>query len=74
MKGFIEEYGKIIVIIILTLLMLGFGQTGLAKPIQNSLLKSTGMITNAHNKFDEVTKESGPAAPGPVLDGSVKNL
>lgn len=68
MKGFIEEYGKIIVIIILTLLMLGFGQTGLAKPIQNSLLKSTGMITNAHNKFDEVTKESGPAAPGTVLD------
>lgn len=68
MKGFIEEYGKIIVVIILTLLMLGFGQTGLAKPLQNSLLKSTGMITNAHNKFDEVTKESGPAAPGTVLD------
>lgn len=68
MKGFIEEYGKIIVVIILTLLMLGFGQTGLAKPIQNSLLKSTGMITNAHNKFDEVTKEPEPAAPGAVLD------
>lgn len=68
MKGFIEEYGKIIVVIILTLLMLGFGQTGLAKPIQNSLLKSTGMITNAHNKFDEVTKEPEPAAPGTVLD------
>ena len=68
MKGFIEEYGKIIVVIILTLLMLGFGQTGLAKPIQSSLLKSTGMITNAHNKFDEVTKEPEPAAPGTVLD------
>ena len=68
MKGFIEEYGKIIVVIILTLLMLGFGQTGLAKPIQNSLLKSTGMITNAHNKFDEVTKEPEPVTPGAIVD------
>lgn len=68
MKGFIEEYGKIIVVIILTLLMLGFGQTGLAKPLQNSLLKSTGMITNAHNKFDEVTKEPEPVTPGAIVD------
>ena len=68
MKGFIEEYGKIIVVIILTLLMLGFGQTGLAKPIQNSLLKSTGMITNAHNKFDKVTKEPEPVTPGAIVD------
>lgn len=68
MKGFIEEYGKIIVVIILTLLMLGFGQTGLAKPIQNSLLKSTGMITNAHNKFDEVTKEPEPAKASDTID------
>lgn len=68
MKGFIEEYGKIIVVIILTLLMLGFGQTGLAKPLQNSLLKSTGMITNAHNKFDEVTKEPEPVTPGAIID------
>lgn len=68
MKGFIEEYGKIIVVIILTLLMLGFGQTGLAKPIQNSLLKSTGMITNAHNKFDEVTKEPETVTPGASID------
>lgn len=68
MKGFIEEYGKIIVVIILTLLMLGFGQTGLAKPIQNSLLKSTGMITNTHNKFDEVTKEPEPVTPGAIID------
>lgn len=68
MKGFIEEYGKIIVVIILTLLMLGFGQTGLAKPVQNSLLKSTGMITNAHNKFDEVTKEPEPVTPGAIVD------
>ena len=68
MKGFIEEYGKIIVVIILMLLMLGFGQTGLAKPIQNSLLKSTGMITNAHNKFDEVTKEPELVTPGAIID------
>ena len=68
MKGFIEEYGKIIVVIILTLLMLGFGQTGLAKPLQNSLLKSTGMITNAHNKFDEVTKEPETVTPGAIID------
>lgn len=68
MKGFIEEYGKIIVVIILTLLMLGFGQTGLAKPLQNSLLKSTEMITNAHNKFDEVTKEPEPVTPGAIVD------
>lgn len=68
MKGFIEEYGKIIVVIILTLLMLGFGQTGLAKPLQNSLLKSTVMITNAHNKFDEVTKEPEPVTPGAIID------
>lgn len=68
MKGFIEEYGKIIVVIILTLLMLGFGQTGLAKPLQNSLLKSTGMITNTHNKFDEVTKEPEPVTPGAIID------
>lgn len=68
MKGFIEEYGKIIVVIILTLLMLWFGQTGLAKPLQNSLLKSTGMITNAHNKFDEVTKEPETVTPGASID------
>lgn len=68
MKGFIEEYGKIIVVIILTLLMLGFGQTGLAKPLQNSLLKSTGMITNAHNKFDEVTKGLETVTPGAIID------
>lgn len=68
MKGFIEEYGKIIVVIILMLLMLGFGQTGLAKPIQNSLLKSTGMITNAHNKFDEVTKEPETVTLGASID------
>lgn len=68
MKGFIEEYGKIIVVIILTLLMLGFGQTGLAKPLQNSLLKSTGMITNAHDKFDEVTKEPETVTPGTSID------
>lgn len=48
--------------------MLGFGQTGLAKPLQNSLLKSTGMITNAHNKFDEVTKEPEPVTPGAIID------
>lgn len=35
MKGFIEEYGKIIVVIILTLFMLGFGQTGLQSEAPN---------------------------------------
>lgn len=37
MKGFLEEYGLIIVVVAVILLMLLFGKSGCAKSIQNAI-------------------------------------
>lgn len=44
MKGFLEEYGLIIVVVAVILLMLLFGKTGYAKSIQNAILGSADHI------------------------------
>lgn len=44
MKGFIQEYGNIIVVVAVVLLMLLFGKTGFAKNIQEAILGSANHI------------------------------
>lgn len=44
MKGFIQEYGNIIVVVAVILLMLLFGKTGFAKSIQDAILGSADHI------------------------------
>lgn len=44
MKGFLEEYGTIIVVVAVILLMLLFGKTGYAKSIQDAILGSADHI------------------------------
>ena len=44
MKGFIQEYGNIIVVVAVVLLMLLFGKTGFAKNIQEAILGSADHI------------------------------
>lgn len=44
MKGFIQEYGNIIVVVAVILLMLLFGKTGFAKNIQDAILGSANHI------------------------------
>lgn len=44
MKGFLEEYGTIIVVVAVILLMLLFGKSGYAKSIQNAILGSADHI------------------------------
>ena len=44
MKGFIQEYGNIIVVVAVILLMLLFGKTGFAKNIQDAILGSADHI------------------------------
>lgn len=44
MKGFLEEYGLIIVVVAVILLMLLFGKSGYAKSIQDAILGSTDHI------------------------------
>lgn len=44
MKGFLQEYGNIIVVVAVILLMLLFGKTGFAKNIQDAILGSANHI------------------------------
>lgn len=44
MKGFLQEYGIIMVVVAVVLGMLAFGKTGYAKGIQNAILGSTNHI------------------------------
>ena len=46
MKGFIQEYGNIIVVVAVILLMLLFGKTGFAKNIQDAILGSANHIVD----------------------------
>lgn len=57
MKGFIQEYGNIIVVVAVILLMLLFGKTGFAKNIQEAILGSANHIVE---KGESITdKETG---------------
>lgn len=54
MKGFLEEYGLIIVVVAVILLMLLFGKTGYAKSIQDAILGSADHIVETG---ENITKE-----------------
>lgn len=53
MKGFLEEYGLIIVVVAVILLMLLFGKSGYAKSIQDAILGSTNHIVET---VENITK------------------
>lgn len=58
MKGFLQEYGNIIVVVAVVLLMLLFGKTGFAKNIQDAILGSADHIVETGEnitKKDKIT-------------------
>lgn len=55
MKGFLEEYGLIIVVVAVILLMLLFGKSGYAKSIQDAILGSANHIVETG---ENITKDS----------------
>ena len=57
MKGFIQEYGNIIVVVAVILLMLLFGKTGFAKSIQDAILGSANHIVETGKSVTD--KETG---------------
>lgn len=65
MKGFLEEYGLIIVVVAVILLMLLFGKSGYAKSIQDAILGSTNHIVETG---ENITKKEVHVTPGDTLD------
>lgn len=65
MKGFLEEYGTIIVVVAVILLMLLFGKTGYAKGIQNAILGSANHIVETG---ENITKKEVHVTPGDTLE------
>lgn len=65
MKGFLEEYGLIIVVVAVILLMLLFGKSGYAKSIQDAILGSTNHIVETG---ENITKKEVHVTTGDVLD------
>lgn len=63
MKGFLEEYGLIIVVVAVILLMLLFGKSGYAKSIQDAILGSADHIVETG---ENITKKE--AKVGDTLD------
>lgn len=64
MKGFLEEYGIIIVVVAVILLMLLFGKTGYAKSIQDAILGSANHIVETG---ENITKKEINVKTGDVL-------
>lgn len=59
MKGFIQEYGNIIVVVAVILLMLLFGKTGFAKNIQDAILGSANhLVETGENIVPKPVKAS----------------
>ena len=50
MKGFLEEYGLIIVVVAVILQMLLFAKTGLAKSIQDAITNTVAHLLSEGNK------------------------
>ena len=50
MKGFLEEYGLIIVVVAVILLMLLCAKTGLAKNIQDAITNTVAHLLDEGNK------------------------
>lgn len=65
MKGFLEEYGLIIVVVAVILLMLLFGKSGYAKSIQDAILGSADHIVETG---ENITKKEINVKTGDVLE------
>lgn len=65
MKGFLQEYGIIMVVVAVVLGMLAFGKTGYAKGIQNAILGSANHIVETG---ENITKKEVHVTAGDTLD------
>lgn len=65
MKGFLQEYGIIMVVVAVVLGMLAFGKTGYAKSIQDAILGSADHIVETG---ENITKEEVHVTSGDMLD------
>lgn len=65
MKGFLQEYGVIMVVVAVVLGMLAFGKTGYAKSIQNAILGSANHIVETG---ENITKKEVHVTAGDMLD------
>lgn len=65
MKGFLQEYGIIMVVVAVVLGMLAFGKTGYAKSIQDAILGSANHIVETG---ENITKKDVHVTAGDTLD------
>lgn len=65
MKGFLQEYGIIMVVVAIVLGMLAFGKTGYAKSIQDAILGSADHIVETG---ENITKKEVNVKAGDTLD------
>lgn len=65
MKGFLQEYGVIMVVVAVVLGMLTFGKTGYAKGIQDAILGSADHIVETG---ENITKKEVHVTSGDTLD------
>lgn len=65
MKGFLQEYGIIMVVVAVVLGMLAFGKTGYAKSIQDAILGSADHIVETG---ENITKKEVNVTAGDTLD------
>lgn len=65
MKGFLQEYGIVMVVVAVVLGMLAFGKTGYANSIQNAILGSADHIVETGQN---ITKKEVHVTPGDTLD------
>lgn len=65
MKGFLQEYGIIMVVVAVVLGMLAFGKTGYAKSIQDAILGSADHIVETG---ENITKKEVHVTAGDMLD------
>lgn len=68
MKGFLEEYGLIIVVVAVILLMLLFGKSGYAKSIQDAILGSANHIVETGENITKSDKKEVNVTAGDILD------
>lgn len=68
MKGFLQEYGIIMVVVSVVLGMLAFGKTGYAKSIQNAILGSADHIVETGDNITKSDKKEVHVTAGDMLD------
>lgn len=68
MKGFLQEYGIIMVVVAIVLGMLAFGKTGYAKSIQNAILGSADHIVETGENITKSDKKEANVKAGDTLD------